>query len=707
MKEKKKWIARSLAGMMSISMAASVCPVSVFAVTGIQVAKDGTYTGTAHAVDGDGDEWSEYDVTVTLQVENGKFDSIEVTPGSTYEPDGEYGSQTYFNWAVKGTSAKRTGIQTKLTGQDATENMINSWDTVSGATYTYQAIKEAALQAIHEAPAAENEKDPEIDTTALENSIINAESKIEEEYTADSWVVFVKALQDARTALELKKSQEAVTDAANALNTAMDNLKKADVPVEKTEYVLMNIPYADFYAAELEGNSVPVDAVASATLNKTRTENLVAGSYHVDAEGTDISGITFPVKVGEEVDLSAYKKVTDTDSVEITVTNRGQTTTQIYSGQEALFENESYAYYILSTAPSYYKEVTVDSEGKLRFGKTVGTVQSLSGVTAELLTETSYGDYQLNLDGLSIDTDKVYAVIIGTQEGSDYGLRHLENMWLGTELAWCTGFTKSIHGSTTSSEHYESMMGQHINEITYYTEGGIYKIPADNIYIPIKFEGTVSVEDVAVTAGNTGVEFIGLPDDFEAEYIVDGLDVSVSDGMLIFGNASKGKYTLTVNDKKGRYASLSTEFILYTEEMPATYNNDASAPALIAADGYTEEQFGDYLKNISSVSVDGKEYTATGRGAVVIINEDGTLKTDAEPFAEGDTFEIIVTSTGYNNLAFTYTTKKTSPDGEDPTPTVTPDEEDPTPTVTPDEEDPTPTVTPGKNDQPSTGTVGV
>lgn len=38
-----------------------------------------------------------------------------------------------------------------------------------------------------------------------------------------------------------------------------------------------------------------------------------------------------------------------------------------------------------------------------------------------------------------------------------------------------------------------------------------------------------------------------------------------------------------------------------------------------------------------------------------VINEDGSLKTDATPFAEGDTFEIAVTSTGYPEVKFTYT----------------------------------------------------
>lgn len=92
----------------------------------------------------------------------------------------------------------------------------------------------------------------------------------------------------------------------------------------------MNIPYAAFYQAEVK-NDVPVDAFTSATLNKTRTPSLSGGSYHVNADGSDITGITFPVKVTEGMDLSKYTKVTDDDSIEITVTNRGKTSTTTYT----------------------------------------------------------------------------------------------------------------------------------------------------------------------------------------------------------------------------------------------------------------------------------------------------------------------------------------------------------------------------------------
>ena len=50
-----------------------------------------------------------------------------------------------------------------------------------------------------------------------------------------------------------------------------------------SSYVQMNIPYADFYKAAGVDNASEIDAVTSATKNKTRAGNLAAGSYHVNA----------------------------------------------------------------------------------------------------------------------------------------------------------------------------------------------------------------------------------------------------------------------------------------------------------------------------------------------------------------------------------------------------------------------------------------
>ena len=648
MSKKNEFQTKALAAVMTASMVTGMAPASVYAASGEQVAKDGTYTQTTHAKDGDGDGWSEYDVEVSLTVENGKFKDITVTPSASYNDE----SKTYLNWAVDANTSKRVGIRTKLLNQSATESTINSWDTVSGATYTSKAIKEAALAAIKSAPAADAEV--KIDTTALESAIAKAEALQKDSYTEASWNAMQTKLTAAKDALTKKESQDAVTTAVSELETAISGLEAAPVtPTEKVEYVLMNIPYADFYASELN-NSVAVDSVSSATLNKTRTSSMVGGSYHVSQGGEDITGIVFPVKVPEGMDLSKFKQVTDSDSVTISVTNRGQTKETTYTGKDALFENASYSYYVLSEAPAYYKEATVDASGNVSFGKVQGTVNKVSGVTGEFKTTSKYGDYQLNLDGITFDTDEISAVVFSTKEGHDYGMRHLENVWKGHKIAWCTGFTTSVHGCPTSSAHYAQMMGETIDKVTYYTTNGIYEMDLDDIYVPVKTSATLSVDNAFVKSGETKVNFENLPSDFDAEYSVEGLDAKVENGVLKFNNAAKGKYTLVVKDKKGKYADMSADFMLQTEDMPATY--DAEKTALVTAEGFKAEDLQEYVKSITSVSVNGTSYAASGRGATVIVNEDGSIKTDAAPFANGaGDYQIVVSATGYKDLEFTYT----------------------------------------------------
>ena len=652
---------KAMAMAVAAAMAVELCPVTAFAVTGDQVAADGTYTSTAQVNrtaqdDEDENEWYPYGVSVSLTVKDGKFEDITVTPDASYS---EKDNKSYFDKAY----SKSKGIKTKLEGQPATEDTIKNWDAVSTATRTSTAVKQAALEAMQSASEKQDPTPVEVNTAALQASITTAEGKNQADYTEASWATLTEKLTAAKAALEAKESQEAVDAAKTALDEAVEALAKKPSEPETPDvttgtYVLMNIPYDQFYAADVN-NSVKVDVFTSATKNKVRTAGLAGGSYHVDNTGNEITGVTFPVKVGEGVDLSKYKKITDESSVDITVTNRGQTSTATYTGKDALFESASYSYYTLSETPKYYKEVTLNADGSLSFGKTQGTAQKVSGVTPELTTQTSYGDYQLNLDGLentiSQSGTQVYGVIISTKEGNDYGMRHLENIWRVTELAWCTGFTSAVHNCPTSSAHYVNMMGQHINKVTYYTSQGIYEIPVDNLYVPKKAGQTVKVADAKVSAGEAEITVSNLPTDFSPEYKIDRLDFSVENGKIVFKNAKKGKYTLTVSDKNNNYAEMTTTFILSADSAPASYNNDNENPAITKNADASDEEFADYIKNITSVSVNGKSYAASGRGAVKVINEDGSLKTDATPFAEGDTFEIAVTSTGYPEVKFTYT----------------------------------------------------
>lgn len=105
-------------------------------------------------------------------------------------------------------------------------------------------------------------------------------------------------------------------------------------------YVLMNVPYNDFYKAELTKNAVPVDAVTSATVAKAKNAHLVGGTYHTgDDTALIIEGVTFPVKT-DEAALKGFVFVHAASADE-------------------LFALGSYAWTELAQEPAFFKEMSV------------------------------------------------------------------------------------------------------------------------------------------------------------------------------------------------------------------------------------------------------------------------------------------------------------------------------------------------------------
>ena len=396
--KKNELINKTLAGLMIAAMTAGVCPTTAFAVTGETIAADNTYTKTVKIEPDEDGEFKAYDVQVSLTVKDGKFSDITVTPVGNVDRK----NQSYMNDARDGWGD--SAGYSSLVGKAATEDTVNAWDIVSGATCTSKTVKSALVSAINDAPSAT----VEVNTANLEAAIAKAKGLTAADYTAESWAKLQTALTAADTALTAKESQDAVDTAASNLNTAIDALvkkpeevkvntekleaaiakadalkdKEADYTAESwktmqtalTEaksalaakesqdmvdaaeakltkatnelvkgtvstdvYVLMNIPYDKFY--EAEGDKDDVDAVTSATLNKTRS-SLAAGSYHVNSDGSDITGVTYPVKISDASALEKYKKITDDSKVDITTSIKGKTSTTTYTGKDALFESE-------------------------------------------------------------------------------------------------------------------------------------------------------------------------------------------------------------------------------------------------------------------------------------------------------------------------------------------------------------------------------
>lgn len=493
---------------------------------------------------------------------------------------------------------------------------------------------------VEETPDAETEAEVEVDTEEVADD------------TADVDVVEDEDADTAETDSEEDLFSSEVTEDEFS-DQAGDDQTTGEA------YVLMNIPYDDFYKAELKNNDVKVDAFTSATLNKSRTAGMMNGNsaYHTDVEGTNLAGVTFPVKVSDLALLKDQKKVTDDDSVTITVTNKGQTASNTYTGKDSLIENASYSYYVLSEVPGYYKELTVNEDGSFTFSDVKGAQEKTVEATAELKTQSKYGDYQLKINNetfsslISTSTDKIYGATVNTTDGTEYGMRHLENIWKGYELAWCTGFTTSVHGCPTSSEHYKSMMGKTIDSVTYYTDKGIITFDVNDEKVLTKTGVKATVANIHTTDTEAAVTLDGtLPEGFAAKYTVDGTEVAYADGKITTGTLAAGSHTLVISDENGEYAPIQASFYAKEAAVPAVYDSENNK--LVPAEGSTEDQLTAYIKTITAVTVGDKTYQATGRGAKVIVKEDGTLDFSGIEVTDGT--NVVVTSSAYDDFAFSY-----------------------------------------------------
>lgn len=397
-------------------------------------------------------------------------------------------------------------------------------------------------------------------------------------------------------------------------------------------YGTMNIPYDEFY--EAEGVGYEVDAVSSATTSKWKNENLTAGTYNqpnADETGT-ILGVNYYVALTEET-------------------------------LAALGEN-NYNFTAVETTPSAYKVVTVDETGA-SFSAVQGNSAPVNA-SAAISTDTPWGDYQITVDAINngngtSDIGRIYGVVLTTQKGDCYALRHLENIWRDN-LAWSNGFvTKEPHGNTLNYEDFEGLMGQTITEITYITESGYHNL-AVSLYVPVKFNYTLSAADAKAADGKTTVTLADFPADYNKTYSIENLNAQISDSEITYQNALPGEYTLTVSDANGVYADAAVAFVLSTDENPAVYKDGK----LAKAEGASDENFANFVKNIASVSVNETEYAATGKRGVKIITEDGTVDLAAEQnkskiFGENGTYKIVVTATGYTApLEFTLTVGETA-----------------------------------------------
>ena len=384
-------------------------------------------------------------------------------------------------------------------------------------------------------------------------------------------------------------------------------------------YGTMNIPYTDFYAAEMGDSAGEVDAVTSATKKKVLMngeDQMFAGTYN---NGVDtILGVTYPVAI-TQADL------------------------------DSLGEN-NYGFTAMDETPSAYKTVTV-SDGKAHFSAVQDTEPETADLGVKLSTETPWGDYLIDLTGQPEGFDTKYrGALLKTSDGKTYAMRHEQNIWRG-EIAWSSGIkTEEPHGNQLDYKMYEELMGSTIEEIILITQQGYVTVNTDT-YIPVKFAAEFSAANSEAGTGTTTFTAEGFPEDYQKVYLV-AEGFTVANDAISYTDAKPGSYKLTVSDESGKYAPLSASFTLETDALPVQFKDGK----LVKADDSTDEAAENFIKNLVKVEVGETAYSASGKGAVKIFDETGTINFDAESrngkvFADGanGTYTLTISATGYRN----------------------------------------------------------
>ena len=294
---------------------------------------------------------------------------------------------------------------------------------------------------------------------------------------------------------ETASAAEEATASAEVTDDAAEKTDGTEAEDGEAVYVLMNIPYMQFYESDSE---IAVDAASSASLNKPRTGTLAGGSYHTAADSVETAGVIYPVKVADPSKLEGLTQVTDESKVSITTTNRGQTATTLYEGKDALFESPDYSYYVLAETPAAYKTWNADGT----FGAVEGvTARTVEGVTASVNIGANHADIEIALSGTEgIETGQaVSGIVLTASDGSIYGLRHINNIWRATEFGWNVK-DNDLAGKTITNIRYYTQDAVIDYPVSITTNAPIYalmNIPYDKFYEAELGEGAPAVDGVS------------------------------------------------------------------------------------------------------------------------------------------------------------------------------------------------------------------
>ncbi len=479
-------------------------------------------------------------------------------------------------------------------------------------------------------------------------------------------------------------SQTSTTTApeSSAETTSAADQSKAESSIGNENYIYgkLNIPYADYYYGEIndiEPEADPAkltpqldkedpitaaglreagqyDSVSSSTAKKAASYKTVYSE--TVGEGSQINGV---INVNVAISKKLYEEAKKAAEANTEAKN------PLLTFVAALTDTTD-------TTPAEYK--VLNSDGV--FSKTVGTTNKAEGAKAEITTTSSYGNYQIDIEGLELKVDNVQGVVLETKEGKKYGLEHLENIWLTpTELAFAAAPFTEVHNNAVDYLRYADIPGKTITKITYLIQDDAdieidtdllcKQLAPENFTITGDEQAAYSKEGTKVnyTLTAEGSEYKLARVIYRRKDVEDISSITAQDGVITLPKENvPGQYQFVFSNDQ--YADLSFNTVI---------DSGLSAGDFSFADNTLRLKENDkgldiktYINSTTSATVNETEYKG-GKGrkfGTAIFNEDGSIKLDATTTSDGKdvpvfeaagTYTVTIKAAGYPDVTFEVT----------------------------------------------------
>lgn len=528
-----------------------------------------------------------------------------------------------------------------------------------------------------EADVAEDEADTDI-------AIADADENADDAETAE------EELSDAEEVFGTEGETEAFAEEGNAVESGF-------------VYGTANIPYADFFYGEMN------DVQQNAEIQLDAADPVAAAGYREDGMYDAVTSCT-NVK-SKRYETSYYTENTENGSVTlegIKNVNIAVPTSLYNEAQKAIKEGKNCSNQLLSIIGSLQKvSETAPESGEYKVLNGDGTLTAMTTETKTLTVDSSistssvWGNYQVSVEFGDKNPDQpttanMMGVIFETSDGEKYAMEHSQNLWLRTgEIAFAVkdGFVEP-HKNTIDAKRSKGLEGKTIKKITYLVKDGAdiviptnllckYKLAdgqgiigpeekvvyTNNTFIPTKVQLTYNVPESS-SYKLTSVQYGGkaLKEGSYNDYTYDDTTKVLSVYGGAFANTGVGSYTLTFADQsEAPYEDITVPIVLSADETKIQFALQNNKLVKIDPNGDTIYEAKDYIKNITSIKIDGQALGGKKANiseiAKTVFNENtGAVNFDAKVnntavFAKGDggSYNVELTSSGFNDVTGTVT----------------------------------------------------